>query len=96
MVSTVAGNGSAGLAGPYVDVGVALDSEQLDASPFEGLQGTDSVNCYQLANGSWVMFYGTTLDACPDQSSPRHGCKSGFQRNGRTVAFASSPTLGGP
>ena len=73
-----------------------LDTEQPDASAYEGLQGTDSVNCYQLANGTWVMFYGTTLDSCPNKSSPRRGCAHGFQRNGRTVAFASSPALGGP
>jgi hypothetical protein len=96
MVSTVAGNSSAALAGPYVDMGVVFDTEQPDVAPFEGLQGDDSVNCYQLQNGSWIMFVGTTLDACPDKSSPRQGCKQGFQRNGRTVAFASSPTLGGP
>eukprot|EP01051_Picozoa_sp_SAG22_P007422 SAG22_NODE_522_length_9503_cov_4.233624_11_plen_369_part_00 len=96
MVSTVAGNSSAALAGPYVDVGVVLDSEQPDAAAWEGLQGTDSVNCYRLPNGTWLMFYGTTLDACPGKTSARLGCASGFQRLGRTVAFASSPTLGGP
>eukprot|EP01052_Picozoa_sp_SAG31_P010870 SAG31_NODE_604_length_13629_cov_11.035994_15_plen_296_part_00 len=96
LVSTIPGNSSAALAGPYVDAEVVLDSEQRDASLWEGLQGTDSVNCYQLPNGTWIMFYGTTLDKCPDKTSARYGCRSGFQRLGRTVAFASSPRLSGP
>ena len=48
MVSTVAGNSSAALAGPYVDMGVVLDSEPRGARAVEGLQGTDSVNTYQV------------------------------------------------
>jgi hypothetical protein len=99
MVSTVGGNSTneAALSGPYVDVGVVLDTEQADAAAFEGLQGDDSVNCYQLDNGTWVMFFGTTLDACADGTSPRRGCaRAKFQRQGRTVAFAASERLGGP
>jgi hypothetical protein len=49
--------GSAGIYGPYADVGVILRPDK-DTQPWEGLQGTDSFFPYRAGN-RWLGFYGS-------------------------------------
>jgi len=49
--------GTAGIDGPYSDVGVILRPDT-DSQPWEGLQGTDSFFPYQVGK-RWLGFYGS-------------------------------------
>ncbi len=55
-ISTVTGR--AGIAGPYHDVGIVLQSDP-QSQPWEGIQGVDSFFPYR-ANGRWYGFYGSS------------------------------------
>lgn len=59
--ATSAVAGPAGVTGPYVDRAVVL-SEEAGRQPWEGAQGDDSFMPYQLPDGSWRAFYGSSDD----------------------------------
>ncbi len=73
--------GSAGIGGPYRDVGVMLEPGP-DSDAWEGLQGTDSFFPYQVG-GEWRALYGSAWS----QVHPIEYWK---------VGLASAPAIGGP
>jgi hypothetical protein len=76
--------GPEGLAGPYADIGVVMESGP-DCGPWEGLQGTDSFYAYQ-AKDRWYAFFGSAqTQKTLNPKYPKW-----------TVGLATAPDLAGP
>jgi hypothetical protein len=61
--STSRAPGVRGITGPYANNGVVLSEEHGARQSWEGAQGDDSFEPFQLPGGSWEAFYGSSDDA---------------------------------